>query len=132
MTFFRHWQLRSSFARTALGVASVVLAGQAQASDFSGVVTMMFGVPGLLLLNAALAVLFIAEPGKGLRWTVGLIGVPPLTVGFLLWGDAASLFRTDDTKLVGIAYFLLYAVAVALVARHFLRRPALAEGGGGN
>ena len=102
----------------------------AVASDFSGIVSMMFGIPALLLLNVSLAMMLIAEPSRTLRVWAGILGFPVLGVGFLLWGDAASLFRMDDSTPFGVIYFVLYAAGVALLARHFLRRPALAGGSG--
>ena len=100
----------------------------ALASDFSGIVSMMFGIPALLLLNVSLAMMLIAEPSRTLRVWAGTLGFPVLGVGFLLWGDAASLFRISTP--FGLIYFVLYASGVALLARHFLRRPNLAGGSG--
>ena len=113
---------------TALALALV--SPLAFASDFSGIVSMMFGTPALLLLNVILAMMLIAEPSRTLRVWAGILGFPVLGVGFLLWGDAASLFRMDDSTPFGVIYFVLYAAGVALLARHFLRRPALAGGSG--
>ena len=113
---------------TALALALV--SPLAFASDFSGIVSMMFGTPALLLLNVILAMMLIAEPSRTLRVWAGILGFPVLAVGFLLWGDAASLFRMDDSTPFGVIYFVLYASGVALLARHFLRRPTLAGGSG--
>ena len=113
---------------TALALALV--SPLAFASDFSGIVSMMFGTPALLLLNVILAMMLIAEPSRTLRVWAGILGFPVLAVGFLLWGDAASLFRMDDSTPFGVIYFVLYAAGVALLARHFLRRPTLAGGSG--
>lgn len=111
---------------TALALALV--SPLAFASDFSGIVSMMFGTPALLLLNVILAMMLIAEPSRTLRVWAGTLGFPVLGVGFLLWGDAASLFRISTP--FGLIYFVLYASGVALLARHFLRRPTLAGGSG--
>lgn len=113
---------------TALTLASV--SPLAVASDFSGIVSMMFGIPALLLLNVILAMMLIAEPSRTLRVWAGILGFPVLGVGFLLWGDAASLFRMGNSTPFGVIYFVLYASGVALLARHFLRRPTLAGGSG--
>lgn len=113
---------------TALALALV--SPLAFASDFSGIVSMMFGTPALLLLNVILAMMLIAEPSRTLRVWAGILGFPVLAVGFLLWGDAASLFRMDNSAPFGVIYFVLYASGVALLARHFLRRPTLAGGSG--
>ena len=113
---------------TALALALV--SPLAFASDFSGIVSMMFGIPALLLLNVILAIMLIAEPSRTLRVWAGILGFPVLAVGFLLWGDAASLFRMDDSTPFGVIYFVLYASGVALLARHFLRRLILAGGNG--
>jgi len=106
----------------------------ALASDFSGVISMMFGIPALLLLNVALGMMLIAEPTRMVRFWAGFLGFPTLAVGFLLWGDAASLFRTDSGTLFGVMYFVLYAIGVVLLVRHFVRReaPEAREGGAGN
>ena len=120
--------------RAFLGLSLAFAAGLAQASDFSGVVTIMFGLPTLLLLNVVLGMMLIAPPTSTVRIWAGLLGVPVLLVGFLLWGDAASLFRSADGTLFGVMYFVLYAIGFALLSRHFLRRkaPLEPEGGSGN
>lgn len=131
-----HRELAPSFRATdwrGLTVTTALLTGfspLALASDFSGVVTILFGIPTLLVLNVALGLMLLAEPSARIRLLVGILGFPSLAAGFLLWGDAASLFRMDNSVPWGVFYFLLYAVAVALVARHFLRRPTLAGGDG--
>lgn len=102
----------------------------AVASDFSGVISMVFGIPALLLLNIALGIMLIAAPTRMVRFWAGFLGIPTLLAGFLLWGDAASLFRRDNSVPFGVFYFLLYASGVALLARHFLRRRAVAGGSG--
>ena len=125
----------ASFRWRERAVTIGVLAGfspLALASDFSGIVTILFGIPTLLVLNFILGLMLLNEPTARVRLLVGILGFPTLAAGFLLWGDAASLFRMDSSMPWAVFYFLLYAVAVGLVARHFLRRPALAEGGGGN
>ena len=106
----------------------------ALASDFSGVISMMFGVPTLLLLDVVLGLMLVAEPSRLLRFWAGFFGLPTLAVGFLLWGDAASLFRTNSGTLFGVMYFVLYTIGVALLVRHFVRReaPEVREGGAGN
>jgi hypothetical protein len=117
-----------------LTATTALLAGfspLALASDFSGVITILFGIPTLLVLNVILGLMLLNEPSARVRLLIGILGFPSLAAGFLLWGDAASLFRTRDTVPWAVFYFSLYALAVALVARHFLRRPTL-EGGSGN
>jgi hypothetical protein len=117
-------------SRPSLALALLFVAQHAQASDFSGIISMMFGIPALLLLNVALGLMLIAEPTRMVRFWAGFLGIPTLLAGLLLWRDAASLFRMDDSTPFGVFYFVLYALGVALLARHFLRRPALAGGSG--
>lgn len=123
-------RLPTGLSRAIAGFTLLFAASSAQASDFSGIVSMMFGIPALLLLNVILAMMLIAEPSRTLRVWAGILGFPVLAVGFLLWGDAASLFRMDNSTPFGVIYFVLYASGVALLARHFLRRPTLAGGSG--
>jgi hypothetical protein len=116
---------------------SALLAGfspLAIASDFSGIVTVLFGIPTLLLLNITLGLMLLAEPSSRTRLWAGILGFPGLFAGFVLWGDAASLFRMDSSLPWGVFYFALYASAGVLLVRHFLRRaaPAAPAGGGGN
>jgi hypothetical protein len=120
-----------------VSIAMPLLAGfssPAIASDFSGIVTVLFGVPALLVLNCALGLMLLAEPGARLRLWAGILGFPVLSAGFMLWGDAASLFRMDSSLPWGVLYFLLYAIGVALLWRHLARRevPAAPAGGAGN
>ncbi len=121
-------RLPTGLSRAIAGFTLLFAAGSAQASDFSGVISIMFGIPALLVLNVILAMMLIAEPSRTLRVWAGTLGFPVLGVGFLLWGDAASLFRISTP--FGLIYFVLYASGVALLARHFLRRPNLAGGSG--
>jgi hypothetical protein len=104
------------------------------ASDFSGIVTILFGVPALLVLNCALGLMLLAEPGARLRLWAGILGFPVLSAGFMLWGDAASLFRMESSAPWGIFYFILYASGAALLWRHLARReaPTAPAGGAGN
>ena len=124
---FRATDWRGLTATTALLAGFSPLA---IASDFSGIVTILFGIPTLLVLNFILGLMLLNEPSPRVRLWAGIVGFPSLAAGFLLWGDAASLLRTSDSVPWAVFYFLLYAVAVALVARHFLRRPAFAGGSG--
>lgn len=119
-----------SVAAAALALASPL----ALASDFSGIVTVLFGVPALLALDVILGLMLVAEPSPRTRQWAGILGLPTLFVGFLLWADAVSLFRMESSLPWGVLYFLLYAVGVALLWRHFARRatPAEREGGAGN
>ena len=130
MPLSRRHPMTVQLSRPSLALALLFIAQHAQASDFSGIISMMFGIPTLLLLNVVLAMMLIAEPTRMVRFWAGFLGIPTLLAGFLLWGDAASLFRMDNSVPFGVFYFLLYASGVALLARHFLRRPAVAGGNG--
>ncbi len=126
---FRATDWRGINATTALLVGFSPLA---LASDFSGIVTVLFGVPTLLVLNFILGLMLLAEPSARVRLWAGILGFPTLSAGFLLWGDAASLFRMDSSAPWGVFYFVLYASGAALLARHFFRRRPAVEGGSGN
>lgn len=130
MPLSRRSPMTVRLSRPSLALALLFIAPHAQASDFSGVISMVFGIPTLLLLNIALGMMLIAAPTRMVRFWAGFLGIPTLLAGFLLWGDAVSLFRRDNSVPFGVFYFLLYASGVALLARHFLRRPAVAGGSG--
>ena len=85
----------------------------------------------LLLLDAILGLMLVAEPSPRARQWAGTLGLPSLFVGFPLWGDAASLFRQDDSLLWGVLYFALYAAGVAVFAAGYAcfawLRPSFAD-----
>jgi len=113
---------------------AVLASPLAWASDFSGVVSALVGIPTLVVLDITLGLMLIAPATRMLRFWAGFLGLPTLVLGFLLWGDAASLFRMESSAPMGVLYFVMYAIGVALLVRHFTRREAPLErdGGAGN
>lgn len=100
-----------------LGMAPVV----ALASDFSGMFTILVGLPSLALANLIMGLLFMGRPSKTIRTTLSFTVIPVLVVGLLLFSDAASLFRHSRDTVTGAVFFGLYALAGLLFVLHMQR-----------
>ena len=105
-------------ARRGVGALVVgLLTASAQASDFSGIASIYFGIPGLVVANAV-AVGFLLASASRTRAVVALaVLVPVAFLGVLMTGDAATLYRfADDGRLLPDLYFGLLAVLVVQIA----------------
>ena len=90
-------RLPAGVSRAIAGFTLLFAAGSAQASDFSGIVSMMFGIPALLLLKVILAMMLIAEPSRTLRVWAGTLGFPVLGA----WPPASQKYLQRCERVFG-------------------------------
>ena len=94
----------------------------AGASDFSGVVTIVVGLPALIVADGIAAGLLFATPRRWMTWTTGIVLVPVWVAGIWLSPDALALFRGTWTGVpFGVLYFALLAVLAVLVVKLLTR-----------
>lgn len=93
----------------------------ALASDFSGMFTILVGLPSLALANLIMGLLFMGRPSRRIRTTLSFTVIPVLVIGLLLFSDAASLLRNPGDTFVVVAFFGLYALAGLLFILHMQR-----------
>ena len=103
------------------GLWLALVPGIALASDFSGMFTLLVGLPSLVLANLIMGGLLAMPPSKAIRTTVSVIGIPVLLVDLLLFSDASSLFRNPGDTAAALIFFGLYALACFLFIRHMQR-----------
>lgn len=104
-------------ARARALVLVLLLAPEAaRASDFSGMLSALFGLP-VLIVGVLVAGAFLAFAPTRTRRTVALVLlVPILIAGFLLLPDALSLLRYSDWGMV-LSYAVLLFVLLILTLR---------------
>ena len=111
----RRWPLFSALA---------LIPSAAHASDFSGVVTIVFGIPGLLVATVVASAFLLAEPSRVQKASAAVLFLPVLAAAaWVFVGDTAPMMQRGlpDDLLISAAYVLLLLVLAALVARILLR-----------
>lgn len=103
------------------GLALGLVPAVALASDFSGMFTILVGLPSLAIANLVMGLLFTVRPSRTIRTTLSFIVIPVLVVGLLLFSDAASLFRHSRDTVTGAVFFGLYALGCLLFVLHMQR-----------
>ncbi len=96
----------------------------AYASDFSGVVTMLYGIPGLLVAIVAAAGFLAFPPSRRQRLLAAVVFLPVLAAGawVLAWDTSQMMQRGQpDDLLLSAGYVLLLILLIGLVARILLR-----------
>ena len=95
----------------------------AAASDFSGVMTIAFGIPALGLGCLLGAGFFMARTSPSRKRLAAALLAPIWGVGVWLIPDALSLRRFEGEASGPVLFFGLLALLTGLIAALLLRRP---------
>ena len=106
-------------SRLGLVAGLVAWAAPAQASDFSGILTLMVGMPTLAVACLVAGALFAFPASRGQRIAAAALFGPVLLAGLWLMPDAWSLRRMGPMPMVlyGGLWLGLLALTVALLRR---------------
>lgn len=79
-------------------------------------ITLIAGVPGLLVSCCGLALMLPWRSRKAVRAAASVLFAATVAFGLYVAGDAITLFRRigSENALIGLAFFFLLAVACAL------------------
>jgi len=102
-------------ARRSVVAAVLLLASwPAAASDLHGVLTLVVGIPVLVVASVLLAIMLPFRSRKTARFITAFLFIPTLGYSLYVAFDAVTLFREigSENSMIGLAFFGLLARAV--------------------
>ncbi|MCI4569488.1 hypothetical protein [Lysobacter sp. CFH 32150] len=104
-----------------LGLASF----PAIATDYTGIATMLIGIPAFIGFNLVLAIFLALPASKARKIIASALLVPLVIAGLIISHDASSLMGHDNTGdwLLGAAYFALAAISFYMHYKLLSKQP---------
>jgi hypothetical protein len=109
--------MRKKLGVTLVLIFSALTSSQAVASDMSGIISILWGLPVMAFAAIVYGGLAAIRVLHGILYSVAtLLFVPLFLFGLIMAADAASNFGQDRTILYGIGYYALFITFVLCFA----------------
>ncbi|CAN5502307.1 hypothetical protein BH10PSE18_BH10PSE18_35360 [soil metagenome] len=112
--------------RLSATTALLIVSPAAIASDPHGLLTLIVGVPVVLVASVVLGILLVLPPNRPVKVISIVLFSPTSLYGLYVALDALTLFKDigSENSMIGFTFFGLFALACLLFCLILWRRPA--------